>query len=511
MEDSLIDILCMKISSSPLSSIEDAKVLIRTSVPTLVQGYDALLASGATDRIAVKMMLFSIGKPVPLGGALGKLVRGAKLSDKYVTPLVNMYHVGKEARIVVRLPELQQSDTLSMRSLEAILTLLHYTTGIKPENMSYTMEKDLGQSMVFDALSVKMLEELTSSATSPSGVYPGEVIKLGDYKCNIPTILSTLHLLSRKQNFIRKRTSTKGSKVFTVTSSELRKIFNIRCGLGDKSNSYSVKLLKSALSVICSTKNRVFPGGWIQSSRSLNNVKGDSGLLYKLGYTERVPYNHKVDTIIFHDTTTNPKGACTLRNKSSEEEYKTLSFLEFRTAVSLTAPRLKVTANETFDSQSKREPLSVKSEEVLENYNTRSYYKLNDSLNKAHALYSSLGQGNSKTKPVHYEIARNELLHMSSKVPIKDGLGNSYSKISDLPVPILEYCCKRFRFSISKGKRSIEETQEESMDIEVAQIVEPPEKKVLSVPLGEPPASLGGLSRSTPSSKKKGRAGKSTS
>jgi hypothetical protein len=292
--------------------------------------------------------------------------------------------------------------------------------------------------------------------------------------------------LSCKQGFLRRRISKKKEELLVVSSVELRRIFNIRAGLAEKSNSFGAMLIKSALSVVSSSKNKIFPGGWISSNRSLNEVKSDTGLIYKLGYAERVPYNHKIDAITFNGTSTNPKNETVIRDQSDEKVHRELSYIEFRTAVVLTAPRIDVTKEDSFDSQVKRDPLSVKSEKVLDNFVDGRFYKINDSLNKAHALLSTVGKGNKKTKAIHYEIARNEVLHLSAHVPIKDGTGNTYTKLSDLPKPILDFCCKRYRYSLSKGKRSAEEISSAEV-MEVDEISQPPTKKVSVPPVAPPP------------------------
>jgi hypothetical protein len=398
LEDCITDLFCLNISKNKVSSIDDANAYVRTNLNKYVQDVDPLVITGASSRIAVKLLLFSIGKPAPTDGGLGKLLRGVKLHEKYKVPLVNLYHLEGIPVVVLRIPEIGKDDSLSRKSLEAIFTLIHYTMGVKPENMSYHMDATLGQSLILDAVHLKLIDELTSSASSPLGIFPGEVIKFGDYQGNLPTLLSTMHLLSIKQNFLRSRTPKKKEEVIVVRSHELKNIFNMRTGLNDKTNSYNIQLLRGVLSVICSHKNKCFPGGWIASNRSLNKVKSDSGLLYKLGYVEVTPYNHKLVKVIFNDTITKPDGKLSVRSKENVKEYKTLSFIEFRTGVCLTCPKIDITSTESFDSQVKRDALSVKSSKVLGNFHNTKYYKINDSLNKAHALLQTIGQGDKKNQ-----------------------------------------------------------------------------------------------------------------
>jgi hypothetical protein len=323
--------------------------------------------------------------------------------------------------------------------------LLHYTVGVSAENIFICKDKDLGKTLLLDSVHKKLIEELTASAALASGGFPGEVIALGSYKGNLPAILASIHLLSRKQNFLRKRTPQKDQTVFVVTPQELRKAFNSRTGLTDKSNSLSSMVLKSTLSIITSSTNRVFPGGWIVSNRALNMVKSDTGLIYKLGYSERCPDFHKLDMVLKNTVSTNPKKELILKDQSGED-IKEWSYLEFRAGSKLIAPILDQTSPDTFDKQRKVEPLRVRSDKALEVYGDQKFFKTINSLNRAHAILINLQKGNKKTKTVHYQQSRLEFLHLCDKIPIFDNKGVEHTKLSDLPSPVYKYCAKTFRF-----------------------------------------------------------------
>jgi hypothetical protein len=458
MEDALTDILASACIGNPLTSLADTKTFVKAQVPKLVSGHTALLLSGAVDRITSKLVLFFVGRPAPRDGKLGKLVRDVKLSDKYKVPLVQLNLINGVTRITVRIPAIAESDTASMAAFESIMTLLHYTTGVKPENMFYVADKELGTTIHLDQVLIKLIDELTSSASLPSGAFPGEIVSFGEYKGNTPTILATLHLLARKQFYLRRRDPQRKEKVICVTSQELRSSFNLRAGLTDKSKSYGSMLMKSALAVIVSTTNRVFPGGWISSNRMINKVKSDSGLIFKLGYCEKIPYHHKLMAVIHNTVTTSPNGSSKVLTQSGQE-FKNYSFLEFRAGAVLTAPKLISSSEEEFTLQAKREPLNFKVESVVDNFTDNKYHKVINSLNRAHALLVTCNKGNSKTKPIHYEIARNEFLHLSAKAPIRDGLSGEYTHLSELPKPVYEHCRKLFRFKKYESKRDVDQME----------------------------------------------------
>jgi hypothetical protein len=481
MEDSLTDILALDLSDTPLSSAQDALTFVRNKIGSLISQTDALVVSGALQRIAAKLLLFSVGKPAPRDGKLGKLVRQVKLSDRYVAPLVQLYHQGDQPALVVRIPAFKEDDKTSRASFESIMSLLHYTTGTKPENMKYVMDPELGTELKFDSVHNQLIDGLTASAALPSGAYPGEVISIGQLKVNLPSILSILHLLSRKGFYLRKRDPVGKEEVYTVSSQELRTTFNTRTGLTDKSKSYPAMLLKAALAVSVSSSNRIFPAGWIKATRTLNQVKSDTGLAFKLGYAEKVPYHHKLHAVISTVVTVKPDGSRHLVSQSGSE-HKEWSFLEFRSGTVFTAPMLNQISSATYESQMKKDPLHVRDAGVLEAFTDSKYHKAINSLNRAHALLTTVNKTNTKTKPIHYEMARNEFLHLTAKVPIKDNSGKEYSKLSDLPKPVLDFCKKTYRFQ----RKSKDNEEVPAQDV-VMQSPPAPKRAAAKAPPTSPP------------------------
>jgi len=418
---------------------------------------DALVATGVIKRIALKLMLYTHGRPAPNDGTLAKLVKATKLRDDNLVPLVQLNHVDQKPRITFVIPEFKDEDTLSKRNLEVLVTLAHYALGVPVENLYLFKDPAQGTELRFDATTLKMMEDLSASAATPSGAFSGSDIKIGSYNGNLPTMLATMHLLAIKQTFIRKRTPRKGETVFYVTSQELRSVFNQRSGLVNP-KSYGSRVVRALLATIVSVSNKRFPGSWIKSNRDRNHVKSDLGLLSVLGYTEKIPYNHKLQAVIFHDTVVDPKSSLKIRSKFNKDEFKELSYLEFRSAVSLTCNRLNPKSDVSFDKQISIEPLACKDPLIVKCYDNSKYFKSIDALHRAHAIMVSVGKSTSKSKPIHYEKARNEFLHSTSKNPIVDVTGKEYQSIKDLPVPVLEYCCSLYRFKY-KPKRTAEEVE----------------------------------------------------
>jgi hypothetical protein len=477
----------MAMSDAKPESLQDVQVKIKSMLKLTCSGADALIVSGASESIAAKVASYFLSSPIKIDGKLKKLLKSSKVSEKYSSPLVQIYNLEGGVKVVLRIPDLSDEDTLSKNCLESLATLLHYTIGVASENILIQKDKELGKTLVFETVHNKLIDELTSSAAMRSGYFPGQILELGSYKGNLPCILASLHLLARKQNFLRKRTPQKDEKVVLVTSQELRTAFNTRTGLVDKSNSFPAKILKSCLAVITSSSNKVFPGGWIVSNRELNKVKSDTGLVFKLGYAEKVPDYHKLDMVLSYTTSVNPSNVITIRNQK-EPQVETWGFMEFRAGTRLTAPFLDPSKESSFDQQRKTEPLRVKSDVILESFNDIKYHKTINTLNRAHAILLNIQKGGKKTKPIHYEQARNEFLHSCAKIPIKDGTGKEFSKLSELPNPVYKYCAKTFRFP----------SKQENVDAMAVDLPEP-SKIVASSDKGStesPTVKLGTLKRS---------------
>jgi hypothetical protein len=479
LEDCLTDCLVPGLGNHRLNSIEDATKYVLSKLPSFIKVSDAFLVSGAVKRIALKLILYTHGSPAPNDGTLAKLVKATKLRDDNLVPLVQLNHVDGKPRVTFVIPEFKDEDTLSKRNLEVLVTLAHYALGVPIENLYLFKDPAQGTELRFDATILKMMEDLSASAATPSGAFAGQDIKIGSYNGNLPTMLATMHLLAIKQSFIRKRTPKKGESVFYVTSQELRSVFNQRSGLQNP-RSYGSKVVRALLANVVSVSNKRFPGSWIKSNRDRNHVKSDLGLLSVLGYTEKIPYNHKLQAVIFHDTTVDPKSSLKIRSKFNKDEFKELSFLEFRSAVSLTCNRINPKSEVSFDKQISVEPLACKDAQIVKCYDDSKYFKSIDALHRAHAIMVSCGKSTSKSKPIHYEKARNEFLHSTARNPIKDITGKEYQNIKDLPVPLLEYMCSLYRFKY-KPKRSGEEA-----DMEIDST--PPAKKVQASKAMPPPA-----------------------
>jgi len=393
MEDSVVDIAIMALSDTKPQSLADVRVWMKANLLQMVSGASALVATGALERIAVKIWLYFNGSTIKIDSKLMKLVKSAKASDKFNAPLFQLFSGKGKCKAIIRCPNFKEDDTNSKNHLDSLATLVHYTCGIAATDILVYKDEALGDKLIYDSVHAKLIDELTASASLPSGIYPGEVVSLGGYKGNLPSLLASMHLLARKRQYLRKRTPMKGEKVVSVTGEELRKIFNSRAGLVDKTNSIPIMIFKSILASIVSARNRVFPGGWIVSNRQINQVKSDIGLVFKLGWAEKCPDYHKLEMVLKFKPSVDPKGKISIKDQSEEKEW---TFLEFRTGSVLTAPFLDPNKSETFKQQRRTEPLQVKNEATLDVLGNSKYFKIVNTLNRAHAILLNVQQGNKK-------------------------------------------------------------------------------------------------------------------
>jgi hypothetical protein len=114
---------------------------------------------------------------------------------------------------------------------------------------------------------------------------------------------------------------------------------------------------------------------------------------------------------------------------------------------------------------------------------TRSYYKEHaetvDALNYAYAVKVSLKDKKSKSKPSHFQEARNRLINSTANKPFVDALGNKYPRFQDTPDQIRSYLEKKFHSKKNEAKRPAED----SMQVDTA-----PAEGVQETPPEAPPS-----------------------
>jgi hypothetical protein len=282
-----------------------------------------------------------------------------------------------------------------------------------------------------------------------------------------------MRLLNQKQEFIRKRKFQKDSKKSSVSFNILQETFNTAAALkGSGEASFIQKFLKASLNSAIKMHNRGFPGGWVHALRSRNNVKSDFALLYTLGWTEKVPSNHKMLEVLFNTVDTKNSEDTTSKDKVVNITQDKRNFLhqEFRTAVALTLPRLDTAKPENHELDMALDPLSVRDLNICNNFCKDRRDILVDSLNESYVLRVSLKNPKSKTKEIHYKIFRDKMLNNSANIPLIDAKGKIFNTFAKLPEKTQKFLRDKFRYPVKRAREEppVEEAGSEIMQTDTA-------------------------------------------
>jgi len=473
----ILDLLIAEEGSDTINSLVDSKNFTKPILEKWVEIDTALRIGGFTDRLALKLYLWNSTSKIPEGSQLNKLLKISKKLqiDKY--PLIQLHYVDKEPTLDVVVPEYDMNDENSNKVLSHLISFACLLHGVKPDNVSYLIDKKQGTGIVTIPNTLnKLVDSLKVSAQHPLGIFAGEIFTFpSGYKGNLPGILASMRLISMKQEYLRKKKFPKNSLKSVVSYNELQLTFNIRSGLkSDETNNYTTRLVKAILASCVKPHNTRFPGGWIHSNRKINGIKTDFALLNSLGWTEKCPSQHKLLEVIFNtvdeDTQKDGNQIKVVKRQIINLTSDKRRFLhqEFRTAVALTLPRLLPNSDVSYDTQLKVDSLSVKSLSIIDNFSRDGRPEMVDALNESYNIKVSLKNPKSKTKEVHYKISRDRLLASSANIPLCDAEGTRYETFSKLPGKVQDYFRKSFNYPRKRALDSDAPTQEGAplMDID---------------------------------------------
>jgi hypothetical protein len=271
------------------------------------------------------------------------------------------------------------------------------------------------------------------------------------YNVNLVGILSSMRILSTYKQFLRPRPAKKGEKSLKVTFSDLQETFNLKSGLRGKDD-YTSFFLKNVFKILVSPHTKTFPGGWVHAAKISNSTKSIVGLLFSMGWVEKSPLKSKILDVLFNDTLYNDKGDIMPRLINKKDSKRNSTFIEYRTGVALLLPMIHPTSKFSLDEQISLDPLKIKSDTILSTYSQLPYSKLVDKLNHASALKQSCTVKGSKTKPIHYEMAKNELCHLSDKVTYTDATGYKYDQLSQIPEHVDNFLRKKLSFPKKRAR-----------------------------------------------------------
>jgi hypothetical protein len=450
-ESSLIDLIATNIDRSTISSLQDCKLAITSYIKDLVKITTAGTANGAVDRVARKLFLYINTKDIGSTPGLDKMLKSIQKTLVINSPIVEQVYDDEVSSLVLSFPDFDAEDEDSLKVIAVLVGFaasLHQTS---LENIRINKDSKLGSGKITIPASYKnLVNQVLASSKSSTGLYAGEIVKFNSgFNANIVEMIAAMRLLNLKQEFIRKKKFPSDSKKTPVTFNLLQESFNISTGLKSTGEvTFIVKFIKATLHSAIQLHNRGFPGGWTNACRTRNGVKSDFALLNILGWTEKVPSNHKALEVLFNtvDLKSKDNGLKKDQVVNITQDKRHFSYQEFRTAVALTLPRLDVRVPANHARDMKLDPLSVKDLRICKNFCEERRDLLVDSLNESYILKVSLKNPKSKTKEVHYKNFRDRLLNASANVTLIDARGNKFSKFSDIPEKTQKFLRDTFRY-----------------------------------------------------------------
>lgn len=462
-ESALIDYLVTNLDWSDVTSLIDIKKVVEMNLKKISTITVSGVASGALDRLTRKLFLYLHTKRVEVDSTLDKLLKSIQKGLKITTPLVEQVYEDGASNLVITVPDYDKEDEDTAKVLVLLIGFCCTIHQTDVNNLKINVDSKLGSGkLTISSTYRKLVSDLTVSAKHPSGLYAGERYTFkSSFTGTVVDMIAAMRLLNHKQEFIRKRKFPNKSNKTPTSFNDLQETFNASTGLkGTGEQSFVQKFIKASLSSAVKKHNKGFPGGWIHSSRTSNNVKGDSALLNVLGWTEKCPSNLKMLEVLFNtvDPVEDPKSKEKFRIVNLTQDKRNMLHQEFRTAVCLTLPRIDTSKPDNHESDMKIDPLSVKDLTICNNFVKSRRDCVVDALNESYALRVSLKNPKSKTKEVHYKIFRDRLLGSSANVPLIDAKGKLFNNFSSLPPKTQKFLRDKFRYPI---KRTSEETTEE--------------------------------------------------
>jgi hypothetical protein len=467
-EDILLDAILASIGATKLSTLADAERFVDSKLSLWVKIDTSAVVTGVHKRLSTKAYLFNNSSGLDKDSNLGKLLKIAEKSLTIKSPIISQAYDKDVSKLVFVVPNYDDNDEPTLKCVSQIVAFgcaLHST---KPDNVAVVKDSTFGDGKLTISSSLsKLLDTFISSAHHPQGLFLGEVSKMSSgFQGNLVAMLAAMRLLNMKSEFIRRRKFAQGSKQSPTSYNTLQETFNVISGLKtDKSMSYTLNSVKAILSSCVKAHNKGFPGGWINTSRSLNQVKTDFAVISLLGWVEKVPSQHKMLEVLFNtvDPVIDPNKKNTFKLVNITQDKRNFSHQEFRTAVALTLPRVFL-KNKDPVSDSKLDPLSVKELSICNNFCSDRRDLLVDRLNECYGFKVSLKNPKSKTKEIHYRMSRDRLLAESANIPLITAEGTRVETFSELPKPLQKFFRDTFRYPIKRA--ADEQTAEQDVPME---------------------------------------------
>jgi hypothetical protein len=451
-EDLLLDAILQQKSIEGVTEVPKLRKIIAFTLWKCIEKTDALIAGRLEERLFNKALLFLNGIKIDGNEKLVSLLKLAEKANKDTLPLlVVAKNQDGDGFCTIRIPRVDMNDGLNIDNIGLLMKFTSALLRVKLERIKLLQDSDLGDSISINKSQNTIMENLISSSQQPSGIFLGDIYSFPNgFQANLPGILAAMSLFSKYKQYLRVKPKARNeSKSLRVNYSDLQETFNLKSGLKGKNDFVSL-LMKETFKILVGPSTRNFPGGWVHSLRNMNKTKSTVGILFHMGWVEITPLKSKIYDVIYNTVIEKEGGRKSIIN------YKKLprgaSFLEFRTAVAMLMPMIDPESEIPLKDQISVDPLRITDENILAGYTPVPQQRMVDKLNHANALKQSVAVSASKTRPVHYEMARNELLHLSDKVKITDARGTIYPSHQELPKKVFSFLKDQFSFTLKRER-----------------------------------------------------------
>jgi len=364
-------------------------------------------------------------------------------------------NLGDERELTVRFPditlEMDKYRDMLIHTLKFLMKLFR----IKPENIHYVFEGNLGRELFLPRTLNNQMTAMMASIESPSGRFPGGVHTCeSDLKCNLVEAVAALKLLRQYQSLIRSRPKKSlDDRVKKTSQEELREVIALLFGLKEEgaNKSYFGTLIRQSMAQLTKINEPNFPGGWIHALRERNNARSTEALLARCGYVPKVGSMLKLQNVVMTKVKTrqiDDKMVKTLIPCNQEHTPEGITPTEFRVAVCMALPLIDPQSNKSIKDQLRRDGLSCREPNTLRAYDSLS--ELADVVNTAFAIKVDIPDKKSKSAPVHFEHVRARAERMSAHVPIVDASGTEYPRVMAVPRHILQPLAKLFNHKLAE-------------------------------------------------------------
>jgi len=231
-------------------------------------------------------------------------------------------------------------------------------------------------------------------------------------------------------------------------------------------------------------QNTGFPGGFVKHAKNINGVKTSEALLHKIGWIPMCPSINKIRQVVLHDVKQkfSEDKKKVIENKLfsfKKEKVKTL-LRDFRVVEALVLPLLDETSDETIQDQIKKGGRLTPS--CIKTFNDPRRAKLVDLVNDAYTFLISCENKKSKTRAIHFKIARDICLNHSINHKFISAHGTEWTSYAEIPSKIrdaleTEFCRSRAVATTSSNAPAENQQSAQQQDVEMETAPEPSSSK----------------------------------